>query len=110
MRKIEKMIIEAIRNDTTGTLSKRDRVESNDTETRVYLNYTKIASIFHDRIVVNSGGWRTNTTKRRLNAILGAYTDYGIAQRDFAWYLVNVKTTADDTVDFVDGMSLPRTM
>jgi hypothetical protein len=109
MRVIEKMIIEAIRNNETAALSKRDRVESNDTETRVYLHYTQIATLYHDRIIVNSGGWRTNTTKSRLNTILSAFTDFGIAQRDFAWHVVNVKTRADDTVDFFGGMSLKRT-
>ena len=56
-------------------------------------------------IILNSGGYRTHTTKKRLNEFLGWYTPEGkihIYQKNFKWYVVNGETT----IDFVDGMEL----
>lgn len=42
-------------------------------------------------IILDSGGWRTNTTKRRINQVIGGR----LTQRNWMWYI-------DDTA-FVDG-------
>ena len=52
------------------------------------------------RIQLNSGGYRTTTTKRRMNQCLLGHRVY---QRDFAWYV----SAPDGTVrPFEDGMLL----
>lgn len=47
--------------------------------------------------VLSSGGWRTNTTKQRLNAL----TTASIYQHQYVWYIAR---PGMDTVPFVDGM------
>ena len=52
-------------------------------------------------MILNSGGYRTNTTKERLSAYVNIY------QKDFAWYVVTNKGTENEkTLDFVDGMEI----
>lgn len=93
MRKIEKQIIEAIRNRSTIRLSKRDYVfydqETNCSTYRLW--YTDVAKVYWDIAWIvgefRHGGWRTNTTKSRINAIafeiLGAFS---ICQHNHEWY------------------------
>lgn len=100
MRKIEREIIAAIDRKDSYSLSERDRVETWRNLVYVYLHKTCIALICSDHVIIASGGWRTATTKSRLNAILGHYCDARINQKDFVWY-VNGKA-------FADGMQLPR--
>ena len=54
---------------------------------------------FHpaDTFTVSSGGWRTVTTKQRLNALLPA--GYRIHSNRFAWYI----TTPEGVFPFEDG-------
>jgi hypothetical protein len=56
------------------------------------------------KIILNSGGWRTHTTKERLNAYINMYntTNYCIYQRRFEWFLQD----GDETIEFSDGMEL----
>ena len=60
------------------------------------LHDTDILHIHPDGWEINSGGWRTVTTRQRLND----FGPVGISQRDFVWY---VGTPTGD-VPFVDGM------
>ena len=57
-------------------------------------------------VELNSGGWRTVTTKTRINQALHQFgIAFQVYQRDFDWY---VKGTADndmsDPIPFYDGM------
>jgi hypothetical protein len=52
------------------------------------------------KIILNSGGWHTHTTKERINSALPL--GVRVYQKDFKWYV----TQNDKTVDFVDGMAL----
>ena len=51
-----------------------------------------IASLDHNdgTITVDHCGWKTNTTKTRLNAVLERFK-YKISQRKGVWYLVDSK-------------------
>ena len=102
MRKIEEQIINAINARRIGIveLSKRDYVETDKDVVNVILWATTIAKIYTDKVVVNSGGWRTVTTKSRLNAILREYCNTGIVQNKGYWTI--------DGESFYDGMSIPR--
>jgi hypothetical protein len=116
MRKIEKRIIRAI-NKGERLTTVRDKVRfpiGADIVASVWLHSTEIADIRKDRIIINTGGWRTNTTKSRLNAILSECTDYTIVQEDWEWYVIERLTPSgwmtdkSSRKDFADGMSIPR--
>jgi hypothetical protein len=52
-------------------------------------------------MILNSGGYRTNTTKERLSQYVNIY------QKDFTWYVVTNKGTENEkTLDFMDGMEI----
>ena len=71
----------------------------------VVLHRTAIATYDHNTLALklNTGGWHSNTTKSRLNAILDQVM-YGarVYQKAFDWYL----SYNNQTVDFWDGMIL----
>ena len=54
-------------------------------------------------IVLNGGGYRTATTKTRINQALHTWgSDWFVYQKDFNWYARNPRTEKD----FADGMVL----
>ena len=62
---------------------------------------TRIITYYQDgRIILNSGGFRTVTTKRRINRY---QNDVQIWQRDFTWY---VHTARDGHTPFTDHMNV----
>ena len=109
MRIIEKNMNAAIRNrkehwQSANTLvasfscSATDRVGS-----IVKLHGNKIAEVYANSIVLFDGGWQTNTTKSRLNALLDEFTPgTGVIQRNFEWFL----TYKHLKEDFVSGMEV----
>ena len=64
----------------------------------VHLHGNKIAEVGDDFVRIFDGGWQSNTTKSRLNAIINefcyAFTD-GVFQKDFAWYIRDNKVIHD---------------
>lgn len=96
MRKIERQIVDRLEGRESGTLSPRDKVIGCD----YYLHGSLVAIVGPEYVKVSSCGWRTSTTKSRLNAILGHFCNVRINQKDFVWYL------GADT--FRDGMSFMR--
>ena len=78
---------------------------SNTNCSTVVLHRTAIAVYDHKNqaLKLNSGGYTTNTTKSRLNAILDEVM-YGakVFQKNWDWYL----SYNNQTVDFWDGMIL----
>ena len=43
-------------------------------------------------VILNAGGWYTQTTKKRINAALGEWaTGWYLYQKNFTWYLTNCK-------------------
>ena len=51
------------------------------------------------------GGWQSNTTKSRLNALLQEFADsYKVIQKDFTWYVVD--SYDNSRVPFWSGMTL----
>ena len=78
---------------------------SNTNCSTVVLHRTAIAVYDHNTqaLKLNSGGYTTNTTKSRLNAILQELiAGASVFQRQFDWYL----SYNNQTVDFWDGMIL----
>ena len=65
---------------------------------------TKIVEWVGNRITLNSGGWETVTTKRKMNQASHQFgLGFGVFQRDFTWY---VDTPQGETVRYYDGMTL----
>jgi hypothetical protein len=113
MRKIERQMNAAI---TEGRDWKLDNTEvrNNDGVSEVFLHGNKIAEIGECFVTLFDGGWQTNTTKSRLNAILGEHGVPGehVFQKNHKWF---VRTTCGvtpgdkegfTTVPFVSGMCL----
>ena len=103
MRKIESQMNDAIaagRNWSSANTS----VQMNDEVATVYLHGNKIAEIGEGFITLFDGGWQSNTTKSRLNAILDANGLPGecVFQKDFTWYVGQ----AGGPIPFFSGMRL----
>ena len=75
-------------------------IDNDKGERRFYLHGHCIAKkVLGNGLYLSHCGWKTNTTKERLNGILDAYRSAWIHQKDFTWYLVkNEKETL-----FLDG-------
>lgn len=73
--------------------------------TVVTYHSTLVVKFNHNEIVLNSGGWRTSTTKRRMNQTSNQMgLGYRVFQKDWDWY-VEYK---GETIPFYDGMILIR--
>lgn len=70
----------------------------------VQYHKTVVAYLRSGVVRLNSGGWRTATTKLRMNQFANEYCNgaFGVYQKDYAWY---VSTKAGD-LPFRDGMEV----
>jgi len=72
------------------------RVETIANELSIYYHATEIATIREDAIKINNGGYNTQTTKKRINAVLDFHNlPYRLFQKNFTWYLHDFRTGAD---------------
>ena len=106
MRKIEQQMNRAIVNKNDWSNS-NTFVEYNSVTncSTVVLHRTAIAVFDHNTnaLKLNTGGWHSNTTKSRLNAILQELiAGARVFQHQFNWYL----SYNNSTHDFNDGMIL----
>lgn len=61
----------------------------------VQFHFTKIAAIYQDgKIILNSGGYQTYTTKDRLNKVID-HLPFRIYQKNGIWYLWNYKNKSE---------------
>ena len=106
MRKIEQQMNRAIvnKNDWSNSNTFVD-YNSNTNCSTVVLHRTAIAVYDHNTkaVKLNSGGYTTNTTKSRLNAILqGLIGCASVYQKNWNWFL----SYNNSTHNFFDGMIL----
>ena len=92
MRKIETEMNQAIRN---GHAWSKDNTcitydPTNNMSAEVFLHGNHIATITDNELTLYSGGgWFTNTTKSRLNALLDEFRPHvGVVQKNFNWFIV----------------------
>tara|TARA_B100000902_G_scaffold52498_1_gene59232 strand:- start:35338 stop:35691 length:354 start_codon:yes stop_codon:yes gene_type:complete len=90
MRKIEKQMNTAIRNCENFSSSNTRVIYSpirNSSE--VYLHGNLIAIVSNGVLQMFDGGWQSNTTKSRLNALCDEFCQIGegVFQKDFTWYV-----------------------
>ena len=94
-------------------MARADRIGKHKTTVTTYDSYTCVQ--YHSTVVVkfngreiilDSGGWRTNTTKTRMNQ---ASREYGLGfyvfQDNFDWF---VKLDDCDPLKFESGMKIDR--
>ena len=114
MRKIETDMNRAIRagrnfSNSNTTVQTSTFFNSQDVyceESKVFLHGNHIATVTDkDLTLYSGGGWFTNTTKSRLNALIQEFGFKGsnIFQKNFNWYVRAFNTVTP----FVDGISIP---
>ena len=107
MRKIEETMNQMIRNGVAwssgNTCITYDPTDNMSAE--VFLHGNHIATVSDDALTLYSGGgWFTNTTKSRLNALIQEFSfKGGIFQKNFNWYVQMFKTVTP----FHEGITLP---
>ena len=74
----------------------------------VYLHGNLIAMVDDKGIKLFDGGWQSNTTKSRLNAILSEHgiAGEGIFQKNYKWFIRLYNGTEFFVTEFRDGMRL----
>jgi hypothetical protein len=113
MRKIEQQMNQAITNEKNWSNANTQVLYINGVS-YVYLHRNKIAEVGKNFIQLFDGGWQSNTTKSRLNAILAEHGVPGehIFQKNFQWFVRTVQgVKAGDkegfvSVPFFSGMRL----
>jgi len=74
------------------------RVEYENGNVATRLHFTDIITVNkYEDIILNSGGWKSLTTKARINE----FTPFTIYQKNHVWYV----STSVGTYDFYDGMT-----
>ena len=91
MRKLEEQMNSAIRGQRNWAGSNTTVFSSdNGLESTVYLHGNHIATYSHtDRsLTLLDGGWQSNTTKSRLNALCSEFKPaFGVFQKNWTWYV-----------------------
>lgn len=88
MRKIESQMCQAIQSNKNWK-SGNTEVITNDTVSNVYLHGNLIATVTETDMTIFDGGWKSVTTKSRLNALCVEFCITGecVYQKDFLWYV-----------------------
>jgi hypothetical protein len=102
MRKIESLMNAAITREVDWKNS-NTKVVNNDGVSEVFLHNNLIARVGDTFLEIFDGGWQSNTTKSRLNAILTAHGNgERVFQKNWNWFI----STAAGDVEFESGMIL----
>ena len=89
MRKIESQMCQAISNNQNWKSGNTEVVTQQDGISFVYLHGNKIAEITDIDMTIYDGGYQSNTTKSRLNALCNEFCIQGesVFQKNFTWYV-----------------------
>ena len=103
MRKIETQMCQAIQSSKDWKSANTSVVTDSDGLSHVYLHGNKIAEVGDDFLTIFDGGWQSNTTKSRLNALISefcnAVTD-GIFQKNYQWFVSDNNVTKEFTGEY----------
>ena len=62
--------------------------DNNDNYTKVVYHQTVVVAFNYQEIILNTGGWRTVTTKARMNQTSNQFNlRYRVFQKDFDWFV-----------------------
>ena len=110
MRKIEKQMCAAVQSNKdwkSGNTSVHFDPESGISVVRLHGN--KIAEVSDHDMTIFDGGWQSNTTKSRLNALCSEFcvAGEGVFQKDFTWFvrLFDKTITGENTFKVIDFQS-----
>ena len=109
MRKIERLMINAVKDCKDWRLDNTEVLYSPSRKVScVYLHNNLIATISEDDVEVYDGGWQSNTTKSRINAILGEHgiSGEGVFQKNYQWFIRLYNGTEFFVTEFRNGMKL----
>ena len=90
MRKIEQQMCAAVQNNINWKSGNTSVHYSEEYGTStVYLHDNLIAIVSDNDMEIFDGGWQSNTTKSRLNAICSEFCvdGEGVFQKDFQWFV-----------------------
>ena len=112
MRQIERNMNTAIKSQKNWS-SGNTQVITDNGMSRVFLHGNHIANVFDDvangnvKTVVQlfDGGWQSNTTKSRLNALLDEFaTGFSVFQKNWVWFVSDFQ--GKNVVDFDNGLQV----
>ena len=90
MRKIESQMCQAVQSNINWKNANTEVTIDKETNTSsVYLHGNLIATVTDNDMTIYDGGWQSNTTKSRLNALCDYFCvdGEGVFQKDFTWYV-----------------------
>ena len=101
-------MINAIQNGIDWKSANTEVVSQQDGVSYVYLHGNKIAEVGDDFLRLYDGGYQSNTTKSRLNAILEACGEVGdkVFAKNFEWFVTMNTVQGLSTVPFFNSMRL----
>ena len=108
MRKIETEMNNAVRNKIAW--SKANTCTTFDSTIEncfVYLHGNHIATYNYANreLALYDGGWQSNTTKSRLNALCNEFaTVFGVFQKNWDWFVSDFNQK--NVIDFFDGVTV----
>ena len=113
MRLIEEQMCSAVINKNDW---RKDNTEVMYSPSRdvccVYLHKNLIATIDKYQVEIYDGGWQTNTTKSRLNALINGLCDgcnQGVYQHKFEWFINdNCDAYKRNVIEFENGYTFDR--
>ena len=107
MRKIERQMVAAIKAGKDFKLDNTEVVSCSHVSD-VFLHGNLIARVGETFIELFDGGWQSNTTKSRLNAILGVHGEPGdcVFQKQWQWFVQMNTAQGLTTVPFFSSMKL----
>ena len=94
MRQIERDMLSAIRLGKCWRKANTEVYTNDNNCSLVYLHGNHIATVTYNKVSIFDGGWQTNTTKSRLNAIINSLCDgytCGVYQFAFEWFITDDK-------------------
>ena len=105
MRKIEKNMNSAIWSKTNWAVSNTTVITEDDIST-VMLHGNHIATYYHNtkELALFDGGWQSNTTKSRLNALCTEFAmGFGVFQKNWEWFISDF---SNNKKEFADGITV----
>ena len=103
MRKIESQMCQAIQNNESWQSGNTCVTTQQDGVSTVYLHGNKIAEIDDTTMTIFDGGWQTNTTKSRLNALCSEFCNAGegVFQKNYDWFISKFDTTTNQLTNIL---------
>ena len=81
-------------------------ISAEDGITTIRYHQTAVVKFTGKQVILDSGGWRTATTKTRMNQASNQFDlNYGVYQENGDWF---VNLPNGETVPFVDGLIITR--